>query len=149
MISNPQTTNHKLQTTTFNYKKKIYGYECDIYGHLNNAIYLQIYEAARAEALLEMNMPIAKLKEMNIAVFVIKAEIHYKKGIMLEETVTVKSRMSSLDRLNSIWEQEIFNSNGELCSNVTIHAVFVSNNKPTRISKELEEYFRGKIADCR
>ena len=145
----PQTTVHNTQYKTFNFHKKIYGYECDVYGHLNNAIYLQIYEAARAEALFEMNLPIAKLKEMNIAVFVIKAEIHYKKGILLEETVTVKSMMSSLDRLNSIWEQEIYNSNDELCSNVTIHAVFVSDNKPTRISKKLEEYFRGRALGVR
>ena len=123
----------------FNFKKKIYGYECDVYGHLNNAVYLQIYEAARAEALIAMDMPIAKLKEQNIAIFVVKAVIEYKKGILLEDTITVKSSCSKIDRLYSIWNQEIYNSNNELCSTVEITAVFTKDYKPYRISKELLE----------
>jgi YbgC/YbaW family acyl-CoA thioester hydrolase len=128
----------------FIHTKRIYGYECDIYGHLNNANYLQIYEAARAEALLEMNMPIARLKDDGLAIFVIKAEISFKKGVELEDTITVKSKNTKLDRLNSVWEQEIYNSKNELCNKATISCVFVSNGKPTRISNEMYEYFLKK-----
>ena len=130
---------------TFEYKKKIYGYECDVYGHLNNAVYLQIYEAARAEALIAMDMPIAKLKELGIAIFVVKAVIEYKKGILLEDTITVKSSCTKFDRLYTIWVQEIYNASGELCSTVEITAAFTKEYKPHRISKELMEHFERVI----
>ncbi|MCL1827705.1 MAG: acyl-CoA thioesterase [Candidatus Cloacimonetes bacterium] len=125
----------------FEYKKKVYGYECDVYGHLNNAIYLQIYEAARAEALSSMSMPVAKLLEQNVMLYLVKVEIIYKKGVGLEDTVTVKSHVSQNDRLKAIWQQEMHNSSGELCSTATITGVYVSNGKPYRISPELCVFF--------
>ena len=129
----------------FEYKKKVYGYECDVYGHLNNANYLQIYEAARAEALIEMRMPIAKLKEMNVMLFLVKAEIEYKKGVELEAVVTVKSKIIENNRLKSLWQQEIFNPKGELCSRVIVTGAYVSDGKATRISKELCDFFDGFV----
>jgi len=38
----------------FNYSRRIFSYECDIYGHLNNAEYLKLFEEARSEALTEI-----------------------------------------------------------------------------------------------
>jgi YbgC/YbaW family acyl-CoA thioester hydrolase len=129
----------------FNFSKKIYGYECDTYGHLNNAIYLQLYEAARAEALMTMNMPVAKLKELNIMLFLVKVELEYKKGIELEDTITIKTCIRQNNRLKAVWYQEIFNSKGELCSTATVTGVYVSNGKPTRVNSELCEYFDGFV----
>ena len=125
----------------FEFKKKIYGFECDVYGHLNNANYLQIYESARAEALNDMGMPVAKLREMNIMLYLVKVEITYKKGVALEDTVKVLSKVIENDRSKAIWSQEIYDSTGELCSIAKITGVYVSNGKPTRIDKSLCEFF--------
>jgi len=67
----------------FTYTKKIYGYECDIYGHMNNAIYLQLLESARSEALIDMDMPLSRLKEMGIQFFVYRVEMDYLKSLDL------------------------------------------------------------------
>lgn len=125
----------------FNFTKTIYGYECDVYGHLNNANYLQIYEAARAEALNDMGMSIKKLKELNISLYVIKVEIEYKKGVELGENLTVKTSVVQHNRLSGLWRQEMYNSSGELCSFANVTGVYVSNGKPVRISKELCSFF--------
>ena len=125
----------------FNFSKKVYGYECDVYGHLNNANYLQVLEAARAEALTEMDMPIAKLKELGIMLFVVKIEIEYKKGVELEDKVCVKSKVLKHNRLTALWFQEIYNSKNELCSSALVTGAYVSNGKPTRISRDLCAYF--------
>lgn len=125
----------------FEYKKKIYGYECDVYGHLNNAIYLQIFEAARCEALKDVQMPLGKLKDDGIMMFVVRAEVDYKKGVMLDDEIVVKSRIDKHDRLCIVWLQEIFNLSGALCSSALIRIVYVKDYKPSRISKELFEFF--------
>jgi YbgC/YbaW family acyl-CoA thioester hydrolase len=125
----------------FIFKNKIYGFDCDTYGHLNNSNYLKIYEAARAEALNEMNMPIAKLKSMNIMLYLVRVEIDFKRGIELEEIVTVKSSIIEHTKLKSIWKQEIYNSQNVLCSSALVTGVYVSSGKPVRISSDLYDFF--------
>ncbi len=125
----------------FEYKKKIYGYECDIYGHLNNASYLQILEAARSEALIDMELPIARLLELGLQIFVIRYELDYQKAIELEEWIVVKSHFQGMNRLKSEWIQEIYDSSGTLCFKSRLIAVFASNGKATRISNEMYSHF--------
>ncbi len=124
------------------YKRKIFGYECDIYGHLNNANYLHLYEEARADALEQMNIPIRKLADIGFHIYLTNIEINFIKGLPLENIVTIKSRINSMNRLTSIWIQEIYNNSGDLCSVANVKGVFVKNGKPVRLSKDLFEQFK-------
>ena len=125
----------------FEFNKKIYGFECDVYGHLNNANYLQVYEAARAEALVGMDLPIAKLLELGYMIFLIKIEIEYKKAVQLEDTVKVFTSIVEHNRMKAIWKQEIFDSKGNLCNTAIVTGVYTTDGKPTRIDKNTCEHF--------
>ena len=98
------------------YNRKIFGYECDIYGHLNNANYLHLYEEARAEALEEMDMSIGKLSEEGVHIYLSEINLTFKIGLPVGEKVVIDSRMIKATRATSIWKQEIFNSAGKLCN---------------------------------
>lgn len=124
------------------YKRKIFGYECDIYGHLNNANYLHLYEEARADTLEQMNMPIRKLADLGFHIYLTNIEINFVKGIPLESTITIKSRIDSMNRLTSIWIQEIYNTQEELCNTAIVKGAFVKDGKPIRLPKEIFEQFR-------
>lgn len=119
------------------YKRKIFGYECDVYGHLNNANYLHIYEEARADALDKMGFSIEILNEIGLQIYLNKISIDYKKGLPIGEKVIIKTDMAKSSRVSAIWMQEIYNSKGELCNIAEVKGVFVKNGKPTRISKEM------------
>ncbi len=123
------------------YKRRIWGYECDIYGHLNNANYLHLYEEARANALEQMKLPVRDLAKAGFHIYITNIEIQFKKGLPLESVVTIKSRIDKANRLTSIWLQEIFDDSGDLCSTAIVKGAFVKEGKPTRISKELAEIF--------
>ena len=123
------------------YKRKIFGYECDIYGHLNNANYLHLYEEARADALEQMNMPIRKLADLGFHIYLTNIEINFVKGLPLESTITIKSRIDSMNRLTSIWIQEIYNAQEELCNTAIVKGAFVKDGKPIRLPKEIFEQF--------
>ncbi|MBT3168715.1 MAG: acyl-CoA thioesterase [Candidatus Cloacimonetes bacterium] len=127
------------------YERRIFGFECDIYGHLNNANYLKLYEEARADALEQIDLPIRKLREMGIAIYLTKIELDFKKGVELEEKILVKSEIITANRLKSIWQQEIYNNKNELCNVAIVQAVFIKKGKPFRISKELNEHFQSFI----
>ena len=129
------------------YERRIFGFECDIYGHLNNANYLKLYEEARADALEQMDLPIRKLRKMGIAIYLTKMDLDFKKGIELEEKILVKSEIIAINRLKSSWRQEIYNNENQLCNVLIVQAVFVKSGKPFRISKELSEHFRSFILE--
>ena len=121
----------------FEFKKKIYGYECDVYGHLNNSNYLQLLEAARAEALSSMGIPVAYLNKIEVSIFIKRIEIDYIKPLGLEHIATIKTNTTQITRIKGIWLQEIFNQDDELCGKALVTGVFTKNGKPTRINKEL------------
>ncbi len=126
----------------FEFTKKIYGYECDIYGHMNNANYLMMLEAARSEALVEMGMPIVQLMKMNIQLFVLRYELDYLKALKLEDTVLVKSWFYEVNRIKGFWSQEVYDSKGELCFVAKFTVVHASEGKAKRLSPEVFEHLR-------
>ncbi|MBI9030925.1 acyl-CoA thioesterase [bacterium] len=121
----------------FEFKRKIYGYECDVYGHLNNSNYLQLLEAGRAEALIEMGIPVAKLLEMDISIFVSNIDISYIKPLKMEEVAKVKTKTVKITKVKGLWLQEIYNEANELCTKAVVTGVFTTKGKPVRISNEL------------
>jgi YbgC/YbaW family acyl-CoA thioester hydrolase len=125
----------------FEYKKRIYGFECDIYGHFNNANYLQLLESARAEAMIDIGMSISRLRELDLQIFVRGFELDYQKAIELEDIVTVKSWYDEMNRLKGTWTQQIFNSRGELCFQATMLGVFARGGKPQRLPQDVFELF--------
>lgn len=127
------------------YKRKIFGYESDIYGHLNNAIYLHIYEEARSDALDQMGMSIQKLNEKNIGIFLINLELEFIKAIQMGEIITVHSDIIKSTRLKATWKQEIFNSKNELCNRAIVKGVFIKDTKPNRLPKDIFEHFNKFI----
>lgn len=127
----------------FEFRKRIYGYECDVYGHLNNANYLQILECARAEAMLEMGMSVSRMRELDLQVFVRSFSLDYSKALDLEDTLTVRSWFDRMNRVKGHWVQQIFNSGGELCFKAEMVGVFASRGKAQRLPVEVFELFRG------
>ncbi len=125
----------------YEFRKRIYGYECDVYGHLNNASYLQLLEAARAEALIAMEMSIARMKELELQIFVTAFELKYHKAIHLEDIVTVKTWATSITRLRGHWRQEVYDGSGQLCFTAEMDAVFARDGKPQRLPAEVLEVF--------
>lgn len=131
----------------FTFMKKIYGYECDIYGHLNNANYLQMLEAARSEAMILMDISLAKMNEMGIQFFVYRVEMDFLKALYLEETATVVSRFFEVTRLKGKWLQEVFNAKGEKCFQAVITVVHASAGKAKRLPVETFEQIKKFVEE--
>ncbi|MBM4403236.1 MAG: acyl-CoA thioesterase [Candidatus Cloacimonetes bacterium] len=125
----------------FRFNKKIYGYECDVYGHLNNSNYLQLLESARSEALTEMEVPIRYLREQGIQIFILRFELDYIKALQLEDSIEVRSYVRECNRLKAIWDQEIYDSSGALCFRARMTSVFARDGKAARIPVDLQQHF--------
>ena len=125
-----------------NFRKRIYGYECDLYGHLHNTNYLNILEAARSEALVDVGMPVKRLMELNWHVYINKIEVEFLKGVGVDDIIEVRSQIYDRNKLRSSWNQEIYNEAGELCFRAHIHVVHIHNGKPARVPEHIWDHFK-------
>lgn len=125
----------------FEFQKRIYGYECDVYGHLNNANYLQLLEAARSEAMIQMGMSVSRMNELGLQVFIRSFSLDYKKAVEHEDVITIKSWFNRMNRVKGHWIQQIFNERGELCFEASMVGVFASEAKAKRLPQDVFEHF--------
>jgi YbgC/YbaW family acyl-CoA thioester hydrolase len=129
----------------FEYRRTIYGYECDIYGHLNNANYQHIYEEARSDLLDRIGVSLKYLKENSIFIYLRKIEMEYLKGVPFGSALLIKSRIDKLTRVKSVWIQEMYDENDTLMNRAIIEGVFTKNDKPYRIPQDMEDKFRSNL----
>jgi YbgC/YbaW family acyl-CoA thioester hydrolase len=123
------------------YQKRIFGYECDMYGHLNNANYLHLLEECRTEAMYDIEMPVEMLLRLGWHVYIRRYEIDYIKPVRLEDIVTVKSRIEEMNRAGSKWLQEVHDSEGKLCFRAYIYIVHIRDGKPARVPDGIWGHF--------
>lgn len=129
------------------YKRKIFGYECDLYGHLNNAKYLNICEEARSDALEQTDYSVNDLYELGIYMFVRNANIQFIKSIPVGSEITIRSKVVKYTRLRSIWEQKLIDAQNEVCSIITIDVIFTKDNKPKRLPKNVYKNFGKQVLE--
>jgi acyl-CoA thioester hydrolase len=66
-------------------------YECDHYGHVNNAVYQNYLEYARYEYLMEMGFDYKKLVSEGYGIFVAKVQIEYKHPAVYGDELTIET----------------------------------------------------------
>jgi YbgC/YbaW family acyl-CoA thioester hydrolase len=69
-------------------------YELDSFGHLNHAVYLNYFEQARFDALAAGGFSIELMAEKGWAVYVVRAEVDFKKEARLGQEMVIRTRVS-------------------------------------------------------
>lgn len=64
-------------------------YECDSYGHVNNAVYLNYLEYARHEYLKDIGVTIPELRAAGYGLVVAKVSIEYRRPAVTDEILTI------------------------------------------------------------
>jgi len=82
--------------------------ECDMYAHVNNAVYLSYLEHARVQMLKDIDFPLGKLTEAGYFLYIVKIVIEYKKPAQLDDSLEVITRFIKKNRTGGIFRQTIF-----------------------------------------
>ncbi len=91
----------------FKTELKVRSYECDMYGHVNNAVYLQYCEYARVEFLEQLGFTLVKLKQSGILLPIVRIEIDYRKPLYSNEIIEVTVKWVKRGRSSAVFEQKI------------------------------------------
>lgn len=111
-------------------------YECDSYGHVNNANYLNYLEFARYEFLKDIHFDYPSAIKAGYGVYVARIEIDYKKSALPDDVLRIKSWPMKKGAVSGIIAQEIWRGEDLLIEAKVTWAFVNAQGLPTRIPKE-------------
>jgi acyl-CoA thioester hydrolase len=112
-------------------------YECDSYGHVNNANYLNYLEFARYELLKDIGFDYPKAIEAGYGVFIARIEIDYKKPALTDDFLTITTWPVKKGAVSGTLAQEISRGDELLVeAKVTWAFVETKTGMPIKIPKE-------------
>ncbi|WP_047392236.1 thioesterase family protein [Chitinibacter sp. ZOR0017] len=99
---------------------KVRGYHLDLYGHVNNARYLEFLEEARW-ALLEEYGGVQWYAERELALVVSRIDIRYKRPATMGDELLIHTRLATLGEKDGVIEQRIVRQdNGKLVAEAEV-----------------------------
>tara|TARA_Y100000768_G_C23790114_1_gene592188 strand:- start:325 stop:717 length:393 start_codon:yes stop_codon:yes gene_type:complete len=124
------------------FKIKIYYEDTDSGGVVYYANYLKFLERARTEMISSLGLSNRKLlDDYKILIIVKSCKIEYKKPLMLEDLIVVKSKIKSISKSSFLMEQ-LIEKNGILASESEVVLVTVNTSgKPVKIPDVLLKKF--------
>ena len=112
---------------------KVRTYECDSYGHVNNANYLNYLEYARWEFLKDVGFDYAAMKEAGYGIYVARVEIDYKKPALADDELLIKSWSIKKGAVSGVIAQEIWRGDALLVEAKVTWAFVDSKGMPAKV----------------
>jgi len=111
-------------------------YECDSYGHVNNANYLNYLEFARYEFLRDVGFDYLAMIKAGYGVYVARIEIDYKKPAIADDELLIKSWSIKKGAVSGVIAQQIWRGEDLLVDAKVTWAFVDSKGIPTKIPPE-------------
>ncbi|NOQ42754.1 MAG: acyl-CoA thioesterase [Desulfuromusa sp.] len=92
----------------FQLEFQVRDYECDMQGHVNNAVYLNYLEHCRHEFIKELGLDFSELVRRGISLVVIRAEIDYKYSLRSGDRFMVGVILERVSPLRYRFIQELY-----------------------------------------
>jgi thioesterase-3 len=128
---------------SFSTDLKVRGFHIDVFGHMNNARYLELMEEARWQY-VEATRFGALLKAKNWGFAVVNINISYKKPAFAGNVLTFKIDVTRMGNSSMTLQQSIYLKGTDTLiaqADVTFVVLNLVNNKPVRITDDLKEAF--------
>lgn len=86
----------------------------DLFGHVNNAEYLVLFEEARWEYITQNNYGLKTIRETGLGPVILAIQVKFLKELRLRDEIVIKSYMTSVNKKTGIMRQEMWRGE-ELC----------------------------------
>lgn len=98
---------------TFEYPLTILEGHLDTFGHVNNAVYLSLFEQARWDAIDRRGYGLSKVIETQIGPTLLEVKIRFLREIRLRESIVIRTAVSSVKGKICTLTQTMVNAKGE------------------------------------
>ncbi len=114
-------------------------YELDPYEHVNHSVYIQYFEAARAQWLTDVGFSLQKLKSEGIQIVVTELNTRYMGSAGPGDQLTIESELFELRRASMTFKQRILRGEETLVAQTITAATVTTTGRPTRVPVGLSE----------
>ena len=113
---------------------KVRTYECDSYGHVNNAVYLNYLEFARMDYLNQIGFDYKGIVDAGFAIYVTRVDISYKSSAFFYDELLIDTEPVKLGAVSGTLRQKISKRDGTVCAEADVTWAFVTREgRPSRI----------------
>jgi len=113
-------------------------YECDSYGHVNNAVYLNYLELARHDLMAAIGIDFAAMRAAGIGLVVARIDIRYRRPVVEGDALTILSRPTKRLRIGGIIAQRVLKGD-ELISEADVTWVSIDSlGRASPLPKEFD-----------
>lgn len=127
----------------------VHGFHCDLYGHVNNARYLEFLEAARWES-LRGAIDVEDWHRRGWLFVIAHIEIAYKAAATLGDRLTVHTWQGEFGRRSAKVNQRVVNLSGRTVAEATITYVVLDRDsqRPLPLDGEIRAGLEALPADA-
>lgn len=128
--------------TPFHYETSVTAEQIDVLGHLNNAAYLAIFEAARWAVLGQVSVSWDVFVSAGVSPVILDVALHFHREVMLGESLTVESKFVATSPKRFVVRQIMRGSDGNVRAAAEMQAAFF-NVQARKIVDAPTELLRG------
>lgn len=115
---------------------RVRSYECDSYGHVNNAVYLNYLEYARHEFLKDVKLSVDGLRAAGHAVWVVEISIRYKKPALTDDELLITTMPVKKGRMSGVLAQRITHGADDIAEAQVKWVSVDSHGRPAPLPEE-------------
>jgi len=113
-------------------------YECDSYGHVNHAVYINYLEYARIRFLHEAEYDYPGLLKAGFFTYISRVDVSYRSPAFSDDDLTIESEPALLRRVSGVMHQVIRRGN-TVIAEANVHWCIVNGEgRPSRPPKAYE-----------
>jgi len=134
-----------METQVYTHRVRVRYADIDQMGVVYHARYLEWFEAARTEMMRTMGMAYRQLEERGILLPVVEAYCCYRKPVVYDELIRVKTVLGEVSKSRIRLEYEITGEDDDRVrvEGYTVHCFTSRAGKPVRASHEMLAFFQS------
>jgi len=122
-------------------------YELDPYRHVNHAVYIQYFEAARVELLREAGLTLQGMMDDGVMIVVIDIATRFIRSAGGNDDLVVETEVLEFKRVTSRWRQRLVR-NGEVIVEQELGAAVTNlEGRPIRFPEPMVEHLRPYLLE--
>jgi acyl-CoA thioester hydrolase len=113
-------------------------YECDVHGHVNNAVYLNYLEHARYDFMRQAGIRYEELRARGYGLVVSRIRIDFKSPVRRGDGLRVLTAPLAKDRVRCVFSQRIYRAEELVADAEVAWACVGPDGRPVRLPPELD-----------
>jgi len=126
----------------FIFHAEIKEHHLDGFGHVNNAVYLKLFEEARWEMITQGGYSWITVQKEKKGPVILELSVQFVKELRLREKIRIETQCISYERVVAELEQKIWNEADELCTHARFKFALFDMDK-RRIIKPTEAWLKA------